>query len=186
VLLPLYVGAPLVLAPPDAEAFAQTIEREQVGYAFHDLEAAAAITREARRAVRRARGTLEGILLSTPGVFDPGDRQRVGRAFECPALTVFGLPETGVIFASHQSWYLEESVGIPVSNMHVVPADPRTGAPIQALWELVESAEVTVRGPTLMCGDESPDHAARFVDGLFRTGVIASSDANGMIYLLPD
>ena len=129
---------------------------------------------------------LDAFLLSTSGLFDPGQRQRVGRSFESPALTVFGLPETGAIFASHQSWYLDESVGIPISNAHVVPADPRNGTPIQALWEMVESAEVTVRGPALMCGYEGAEHPERFVDGRFRTGVVASSDANGMIYILPD
>jgi hypothetical protein len=36
----------------------------------------------------------------------------------------------------------------------------------------------------LMCAGE--DRADQFTDGRFRTGVIASSDANGMIYLLPD
>ena len=186
VLIPLYLGAPLVLPAPGAEAFAEAIVREQVGYACHDLEAAAEITREAKKPVREARGVLDAFLLSTSGLFDPGQRQRVGRSFESPALTVFGLPETGAIFASHQSWYLDESVGIPISNAHVVPADPRNGTPIQALWEMVESAEVTVRGPALMCGYEGAEHPERFVDGRFRTGVVASSDANGMIYILPD
>ena len=99
---------------------------------------------------------------------------------------MFGLAETGTIFASHPQWYLDESVGIPMTNAHVVPSDPRNGAPIQALWELVESAEVTVKGPMLMCGYEGGDNESHFVGGRFRTGVIASSDANGMIYILPD
>lgn len=99
---------------------------------------------------------------------------------------MFGLAETGAIFVSHPQWYLDEAVGIPMTNAHVVPSDPRNGEPIQALWELVESAEVTVKGPALMCGYEGQDCEDRFIDGRFRTGVIASSDANGMIYILPD
>jgi hypothetical protein len=38
----------------------------------------------------------------------------------------------------------------------------------------------------LMCGYEGGDNESHFVGGRFRTGVIASSDANGMIYILPD
>jgi acyl-CoA synthetase (AMP-forming)/AMP-acid ligase II len=186
VIIPLYLGATLVLPPPgaDAEGVVQTIAREGAGFAFTDIEEAAAWTRDAKKGVKDARRILEAILLSTQGMFDPDDRRRISRSFECPALTTWGMPETGAVFASHQSWYLDESIGIPVSNVHVVPADPRTGTPIQALWELVESAEVTVRSPSLMCGYEGAEHPERFVDGRFRTGMIASSDANGMIYLL--
>ncbi len=183
VLVPLYLGVPLVL-DTEGKGFAETIVEHQAGYAIHDLDAATATTRESKRAVKKARSILDAILLSTPGVFNPGDRQRVGKSYRCPALTFFGKPETGAIFASHPQWYLDESVGIPITNAHVVPSDPRNGAPIQALWELVESAEVTVRGPMLMCADDQEQ--GRYVDGRFRTGVIASSDANGMIYILPD
>ncbi|MCZ7629139.1 MAG: hypothetical protein M5U19_08785 [Microthrixaceae bacterium] len=53
----------------------------------------------------------------------PGERRRVGKLFGSPALTFFGLPETGPIFASHLSWYIDESIGIPISNAFVVPVD---------------------------------------------------------------
>ncbi len=186
VLIPLFLGAPLVLAPQnaDADTVVETIVREGVGYAFTELDEAAALTRDAKRAVKDARRILNAFLLSTSGMFDPDARRRVSKAFECPALTVYGMPETGPIFASHQSWYIDESIGIPISNSHVVPSDPRTGQPIQALWELVESAEVTVWTPALMTGYEGAAHPERFADERYRTGMIASSDANGMIYLL--
>jgi|TARA_Y100000310_G_scaffold102141_2_gene100308 acyl-CoA synthetase (AMP-forming)/AMP-acid ligase II len=184
VLLPLFAGVPLVIGSASAEHLVQTIQEQQPGYAVLDLSTATLATREARRAVRKARDILDSMLLCTEGAFDPGDRQRVGKSFRCNTLTVFGLAETGAVFASHPQWYLDESVGIPITNAHVVPSDPRNGSPIQTLWELVESAEVTVKGPMLMCAGD--DDAAHFTDGRFRTGVIASSDANGMIYLLPD
>jgi len=186
IIIPLFLGAPLVLCPEggDADAKVESMARENVGYAFMELDEAATLTREAKKAVKDARRILNAFLLSTQGMFDPDSRRRVSRAFECPALTVFGLPETGPIFAAHQSWYIDESIGIPISNAHVVPADPRSGQPIQALWELVESAEVTVWTPSLMVGYEGAEHPERFVDSRYRTGMIASSDANGMIYLL--
>ena len=45
---------------------------------------------------------------------------------------------------------------------------------------------VTVFSPQLCVGYEDGAYPERFRDGRFVTGVIASSDANGMIYLLPD
>ncbi len=183
--VPLAAGATVVLAPPDEGAL-DTIAREGVGGSFWALDAAFAATREAKRQVKSIRGVQEFILLSTPKLFDPDERRRVGKLFDSPALTLFGLPETGPIFASHPSWYLDESIGIPISNACVVPVDPRSGNPIPTLWELVESAMVTVWSPGLFEGYEGDAHPERRRDGRFVTGVIASSDANGMIYLLPD
>jgi len=186
-LLPLYLGAPVIVgSDADSEQFADAIVRHQPGYTLTELTRATRATREAKRSMRKARDVLNLVLLTTEGVFDPGDRERVGKALRCPALTAFGLAETGVIFAAHPQWYLDESIGIPITNAHVVPSDPRNGAPIQTLWELVESAEVTVKGPMLMKGYEDRNDTDYLVGGRFRTGVIASSDANGMIYLLPE
>lgn len=187
VLAPLFLGVPVVISTDaSGEALAEMIVKYQPGTAVTDLEPTVLATREAKRAVKKARGILASLILSTQGLFSPGDRQRVGKSFGTAALTMFGLAETGAIFVSHPQWYLDEAVGIPMTNAHVVPSDPRNGEPIQALWELVESAEVTVKGPALMCGYEGEDCEGRFIEGRFRTGVIASSDANGMIYILPD
>jgi acyl-CoA synthetase (AMP-forming)/AMP-acid ligase II len=155
-----------------------------VGFAFDGLETAAYWTREAKQAAKEARRVLEAFLLTVDGTFDPDQRRRVGKSFESAALTVWGLPETGPILASHQSWYMDDSVGIPITNAHVVPSEPRTGEPIQTPWELVESAEIAFWSPALMAGYEGGDHPARWAGGRFRTGMIASSDANGMVYLL--
>jgi acyl-CoA synthetase (AMP-forming)/AMP-acid ligase II len=185
-LAPLYLGGPAVLPPPsaDAESTVQTITREQVGYAFADLTDAAQLSRDAKKAAKDARHILAAFLLSVDGMFDPDERRRVGRAFECPALTVWGTAETGPVFSSHASWYLDESVGIPITNAQVVPADPRTGEPIAALWELVDQAEVTVWSPAVCAGYVEDGHEERWANGRFRTGMMASSDANGMVYLL--
>ncbi|MCK9518470.1 MAG: AMP-binding protein [Dehalococcoidia bacterium] len=184
VVAALYLGSPIVMpsAKPDPEASAAQIKRYGVGYALGELETAASMTREAKKAVKDARGVLLAWLLATHGSFEPDQRSRVARAFESPALTFWGLPETGPVFASHQSWYLDESVGIPVTNAHVVPADPRNGQPIAALWELVESAEVTVWSPSLFVAGQFD--SGRFAGQRYRTGMSGSSDANGMIYLL--
>lgn len=186
VLTPLYLGSPLVIPPQggDADAIVQVISKERVGYAFGDLSESARIARDAKKAAKDARRILEGFLLSVDGMFDPDERRRVGKSLECPALTVWGMPETGPVFASHASWYMDESVGIPITNAQVVPSDPRTGEPIQALWELVDSAEVTVWSPSVCVRAEGADQPGRWAGARFRTSMMASSDANGMVYLL--
>ena len=181
----LATGAPVVLGQPGVPALV-TIAREGVGYAFTDLPSAFGATKDAKREVKDMRGILSALLVSVPGVFDADQRRRVGRLFECPALTMFGTPETGPIFAAHPSWYVDEAIGISVTNAHVVPVDPRSGLPVATLWEFVESAMVTVYSPQMCVGYEGGAHGERFRDGRFVTGVIASSDANGMIYVLPE
>jgi len=185
-LIPLYLGKPLVIPRPgaDPDSLIGLISQHRVGYAVSGLSEFAHACREAKKSAKDARKVLSAALLAVGDSFDPDQRRRVSKALECPALTFWGLPETGPVFAAHQSWYLDESVGLPMTNAHVVPADPRTGQPIQALWELVEMAEVTVFSPSLMTGYEGIETPERFSGKNFRTGVMASSDANGMIYLL--
>lgn len=186
VVIPLYLGAPLVLPAPgaDPDALLGLISSHQVRFTIAGLESFAYACREAKRAAKDARRTLTAALLAVDGPFDPDQRRRVSKSLECPALTFWGMPETGPVFAAHQSWYIDESVGLPMTNAHVVPSDPRSGQPIHALWELVEKAEVTVFSSSLMSGYDGADAAAQFAGNRFRTGMMASSDANGMIYLL--
>jgi hypothetical protein len=183
--VPLAAGAGVLLAPPGDEAL-DAIARESVGTSCWTLREAFDATRDAKRQVKAVRDVQDQLVLWTPRRFDPSERSRVGKLFGSPALSVFGLPEAGPIFASHPSWYVDESIGIPVTNAFVVPVEPRSGQPIPTLWELVESAMVTVWCPGLCEGYEGDVHPERWRDGRFITGVIASSDANGMIYLLPD
>lgn len=185
-LLPLHLGAPLIIPPAkaDPDSLLGLISRHQATYAIADLEGFAHACREAKRAAKDSRRMLTAALLAVEGPFDPDQRRRVSKSLECPALTFWGTAETGPVFAAHQSWYIDESVGLPMTNAHVVPSDPRSGQPIQALWELVEMAEVTVFSPSLMADQTEARAGGRFAGNRLRTGMMASSDANGMIYLL--
>lgn len=184
-------GGTLVLGDA-GDAALECVGREGAGCLVAPLDAVADWTRDAKRQVKHLRGALTQIVLWTDGPFDPDRRRRVGKMFESPALTAWGLPETGPVFVSHSTWYVDESVGIPMTNAHVVPVEPRSGNPISTLWELVESARVTIYTPALTLGYDpgtgapAPQRDQRFVDGRLQTSLIASSDANGMIYLLPD
>ncbi|MCC7078470.1 MAG: AMP-binding protein [Acidimicrobiia bacterium] len=177
------------LVVPDAgEPVLDAVRREGAGYLLIDLEKAAALTREAKRDVKDMRGSLHALLFPTSGMYDIDARKRAGKLFGTNALTVWGLAETGPVFASHPSWYVDESVGIPITNAHVVPLEPRSLRPLSTLWELVTSARVSVRTPGQMAAydDSTPVPGAFDEAGRFVTSTIASSDANGMIYVLPD
>ncbi|MHB8245592.1 MAG: class I adenylate-forming enzyme family protein [Acidimicrobiales bacterium] len=183
VLVPLLAGLTVVVAQPGAGAL-EAAARESATWLYTDLGDAYRWTHDAKRELKALRGTLGAAVVAVDGPFDSEQRRRLSRMLGCPALTLFGLPETGPIFASHASWYIDEAVGIPVTNAHVVPADPRTGRPLSTLWELVESAMVTVSGPSLCVRWD--DRTRWLGDGRLATGVIASSDPNGMIYLVPE
>lgn len=186
-LTALHGGHTLVLPEP-GEPILDAVRREGAGYMLTGFDEAVSLTREAKREAKDLRGSLHAILMPTSGLYDADGRRRVGKLFGTNALTVWGLVETGPVFASHPSWYVDESVGIPITNAHVVPLEPRSGQPLSTLWELVTSARVSVKSPCQMVGYDRSSQAPDPFDpaGRFVTSTIASSDANGMIYILPD
>lgn len=81
VLAPLFLGVPVVVASADTgEALAEAIVKYQPGTAVTDLASSVLATRDAKRAVKKTRGILDAMVLSTEGLFSPGDRQRVGKS----------------------------------------------------------------------------------------------------------
>ncbi len=151
-----------------------------------DLASLGQAARESKKEVRSARGRVAAVIATIGGAFDVGDRKRLEKLLDCPVLTLFGSREAGPVIASHPSWYVSESAGIPVTNADVMPVDPRTKEPIQTLWELVEYAQVTVRSPMVAPFRRVDSRVVRSVGGLADLQVLGSSDPNGMIYLLPD
>ncbi len=150
-----------------------------------ELSALGAMAREAKREVKSARGRVAGVVATIDGAFDSGDRKRLEKLLDCPVLTVLGSYAAGPVIASHPSWYVAESAGIPLTNSDVIPVDPRSKQPLQTLWELVEYARVTVRSPMVAPYRREGEQVIRnFVD-LCDMGLSASSDPNGMIYVLP-
>lgn len=182
----LHHGSVAVLTPPgDADSFAAAVGAQQYqSVGVMDFQEAFVASRESKRVAKGLRGQLLGLILPVVSSFDASERRRIEKVFDCPSLTVYGLPETGPILASHPSWYLVESAGIPITNADVLPVDPRSGAKIQTLWELVEFAAVNVRSP-MLATSRSSNGSWEPIGGMIATGVAASSDANGMIYLLP-
>lgn len=179
-------GSIVVVTPPgDADSFATAVGMQQFqSVGVMDFQEAFVASKESKRVAKGLRGQLLGLILPVGSSFDASERRRIEKVFDCPSLTVYGLPETGPVLASHPSWYLVESAGIPITNADVLPVDPRSGARIQTLWELVEFASVNVRSP-MLATSRSSNGAWEPIGGMIATGAAASSDANGMIYLLP-
>ncbi len=166
------------------DRFAERLSSDQPAWLATPLaEAALSLPAGGRRA-RKERSVRSGALLTIDGPFDPDGPIAVGRALGCPALSLFGMPETGPVLASHPSWYLVESAGIPLPNVHLVPTDPRSGEPISTLWELVDAAAMKVWSPSVMLGYDAGTATDAGTGRTFATGKLAAADPNGMLYLL--
>jgi len=191
-LVPLYMGGTAVLCGPEGatDRVADLIDDYKVAYALAPFEILRDLSRgRPRRLADSLKRNLRGLMLSTDRPFAASDRRKARKALDVPILTVFGLTETGPILAAHPSWYVDESVGIPVTNVEVQPANPQTGEPLDTNWELLDYATMVIRAPQLMAGYEgaaAQDErlASRLQDGWFKTWTSASFDANGMMYLV--
>jgi acyl-CoA synthetase (AMP-forming)/AMP-acid ligase II len=191
-LVPLYMGGTAVVCGPDGptDAIAGPVDDHAVAYALAPFDSLRDLTRgRPRKLADRLKRNLQGLMLSTDRPFPAGERRKARKALDMPILTVFGLAETGPILASHPSWYVDESVGIPVTNVEVQPANPRTGEPLDTNWELLDYATMVIRAPQLMAGYEGAaaqdeQLTSRLEDGWFKTWALASFDANGMMYLV--
>lgn len=191
-LVALYTGGTAVLCDADAEPdrAGDLVEDHGVAYALVPFDLVRDLSRGKPRGLAEPlKRNLRGLLLSADRPFGAGERRKARKALDVPILTMFGLTETGPILASHPSWYVDESVGIPMTNVEVQPANPETGEPLDTNWELLDYATMVIRGPQLMAGYEgaaAEDErlAARLEDGWFKTWALASFDANGMMYLV--
>jgi acyl-CoA synthetase (AMP-forming)/AMP-acid ligase II len=192
VLVPLYTGGTAVVCDADEapDEAGDLVEDHGVAYALVPFDLVRDLSRGKPRGLADPlKRNLRGLLLSADRPFGAGDRRKARKALDVPILTMFGLAETGPILASHPSWYVDESVGIPMTNVEVQPANPETGEPLDTNWELLDHATMVIRGPQLMAGYEGPATederlATRLEDGWFKTWALASFDANGMMYLV--
>lgn len=191
-LVALYTGGTAVICDPEYidDGVGDLVDDHGVAYALAPIELMQDLSRgRPRRLVASFKSNLRGLILSTDSPFSAADRRKARKALDVPILTMFGLPETGPILASHPSWYVEESVGIPMTNVEVQPANPETGEPLDTNWELLDYATMVIRAPQLMAsyeGSAAEDErlSTRLEDGWFRTWASASFDANGMMYLV--
>jgi hypothetical protein len=123
------------------------------------------------------------VLVSVDGPMPVRLRRRLRRALHARVLTVFGAPATGLIAASAPAWQLDEAIGIPVTDVDMIPVDPKSRTVAAGPWVLLDHAGVAVRTPALAPGIEG-DAPGAMVEDAYYTGAVGRIDANGMLYLL--
>lgn len=127
---------------------------------------------------------LAGVFATVGGAFSVKARRRVEADLGVPILTILGSAEAGPAVASHPSWYVDESVGIPLTNVDLWPLDPATGRPLAVPWEAIEFAELGARSPMTAVDLGTPSARATDVhDRWLRLGTVATMDPNGLFYL---
>jgi acyl-CoA synthetase (AMP-forming)/AMP-acid ligase II len=187
-MIALYLGGSVVAC--DTEQVGATVEMLQKwrpDAAFFTPEQAGLLTQGMTRAARKALWrSCEWTFMPVSGPFSGRQRKALSNLFGRPILTVYGLPESGPVAASHPSWHLEESVGIPLTNAELRPVDPASREAIEVPWELLEFAGIEVKASHMMLGyDDAKETAERLRRRWFFTGRLAAMDANGLYYLLP-
>ncbi len=133
------------------------------------------------------RGAVEVVYLSLREAIAPRQYRRLANSFfPSPVLLAFGLPETGPVAAHHPSWFLEDSIGLPITNVDIWPLNPETGEPLDLAWEALEYGELGVKSPIVAVGSLPQEaHRDRMRGAWMRTRRLVQLDANGFLYLLP-
>jgi acyl-CoA synthetase (AMP-forming)/AMP-acid ligase II len=184
VLPALFRGSACVLTAERGGTLASMIRQYRPAYALLPLAEAFQWGSEPA-VVDEVRDALRGIFVSVAQPFQTVERRKLRALFGKPVLTVYGREDTGPVLASHPEWYLEEAVGIPVTNVDVWPLNPATGNPLQVPWEAIEHGEIGVKSPMAVVEYQRPeDVQKRIRDGWLRTRLVATMDPSGFFYLL--
>lgn len=184
VLPSLFRGGACLLAAPGAGTLAPLVRRYRPRYTVLPMADAFALAAD-HDVMTEVRTALQGVFVSVTGTFRPADRRRLKSALGLPVLTVLGRQDAGPILASHPSWYLDQAVGIPVTNVDVWPLNPATGNPLQVPWEAIERAEIGVKSPMLAVEyDNAEEMRDEIPAAWLRTRLVGMMDPSGFFYLL--
>lgn len=185
VLPALFRGGASVLAPEATWAELAAVASELgPSYTMLPFETAVALASDARE-VHEASRALNGVFVSVDRPFRVAARQKFERSLGRPVMTVYGRADLGPVLASHPTWYLDEAVGIPVTNVDVWPLNPATGGPLEVPWEAIEYAEVGVKSPmTTLEVPGAGEPAVSIQDGWWRTRLVATMDPSGFFHFL--
>ncbi len=174
--------APVVASAPEGVAEAVMQFRPKALWVPASLGWGALEVSGLGEAVRRAGPWL---LVGVDGPFPKALRRRWRRVLGVPVLTAYGYAATGLVAASHPSWYLDDAVGIPMTGVDLVPIDPYSASPIEAPWEVLTYAGIGVKTRALAARIEGEGpYPGLLRSDLFYTGQQGWVDPNGMLYLL--
>jgi len=187
-LATLFRGGRCVLSQPrSAAALAELIHESCARYLLLPFSSASELARASSLALRQELSrNVRGVFTTLERPFPVKERRRIESAFDAPVLTLLGNAAAGPALAAHPSWYLDESVGIPVTNVDAWPLYPGTGQPLAVPWEAIDYGELGVRSPMLAADYQTAEDRAEWVqDGWLRMRVTALMDPSGLFYLRP-
>jgi acyl-CoA synthetase (AMP-forming)/AMP-acid ligase II len=178
-------GTCLVADLQDPEKLAHGVREHHPIYTMLSRPEARLLYQSTHRPVVQAfRESLHGLFVSTTGPFTAIGRMRLKNLLGKPALLAFGSAEAGPVFSSHPTWFLDNAVGIPVTNVDVWPLNPANGNPLEVPWETIEYGEVGVKSPMTAADYDSPEEKEKRVKGgWLRTKIVTTMDPNGLFYI---
>ncbi len=113
-------------------------------------------------------------------------RRALRRRLRSHVLAVHGHPDCGPITADHASWYLDDSVGIPMVGVDIVALNPKTNQPSDLAWPVLSYAGIGVitqavaTNRVMVAASGTPDtDTPRW----YVTGEHGLLDSNGMLFL---
>ena len=178
-------GTCLVADLQDPDKLAHAVKEHHPIYTMVSRPEARLLYQSTHRPVVQAfRESLHGLFVSTTGPFTAIGRLRLKNLLGKPALLAFGSAEAGPVFSSHPTWFLDNAVGIPVTNVDAWPLNPATGNPLEVPWEAIEYGEVGVKSPMTAADFHAPEEKEkRIKGGWLRTKIVATMDPNGLFYI---
>lgn len=186
----LFKGATCLIGSlEDPEKLATSIMSHRCNYTWFSQEQARRLLQKPQDVlISKLKKTLSGLFVSISESFRPRGRKLLKNLLGgVPVLTVFGFPEAGPVLASHPTWYLNEAIGIPVSNVDVWPLNPETGNPLLVPWEAIEYAEIGIKSPMAAVAFETPEKKeAQMREDWLRSYLVANMDPNGLFYPRPE
>lgn len=182
----LFRGGTCILGDPRAAPeLVPRVQDYRPGYLMLSLDGARTLAASGGAPLRQAlRESVKGAFTVVERPFATRERRQGEAALGVPSLTLLGDAAAGPVLASHPTWYVDEAVGIPVTNVDVWPLSPATREPLPVPWEAIEYGEVGVRSPLVAVDYQAPqDRASRVTGEWVRMGVVATMDPNGLFYL---
>jgi acyl-coenzyme A synthetase/AMP-(fatty) acid ligase len=169
----------------DSERIAHSVREHHPGYSILPRTEAAKLYGSVYSPVVQAfRDNIQGLFVSVMGPFTAAGRRRLRNLLNKPALLTYGSTECGAALSSHPTWYLDDAVGIPLTNVDVWPLNPDNGIPLEVPWEAIEFGEVGMKSPMNAANYQDPEEKERNVhDGWTRSRLVATMDPNGLFYI---
>ena len=113
-------------------------------------------------------------------------RRALRRRLRTHVLAVHGYPDCGPISADHASWYLDDSVGIPMVGVDILALNPATDQLSELPWPVLSYAGIGVSSQAIATNRlQLAAHGTPAADTprLYVTGDHGLLDSNGMLFL---